>query len=89
MSQITSQSSLCKELMTRLSEYIDGELEENLCREIEKHLAGCENCRILVSTSRKTVELYHRHYRRVQINLPTDTSNRLWQALRNAGCVSK
>ncbi|MBN2470786.1 MAG: hypothetical protein JXN59_08690, partial [Anaerolineae bacterium] len=29
------------------------------CREIEAHMAECENCRIVVDTLAKTVELYH------------------------------
>ncbi len=89
MSKQTSHSPQCKELMTRLSEYIDGELEEDLCAEIDKHLAVCEDCRILVDTFRKTVELYQQHFRKVVVELPPDTQTRLWQALSDAGCVSK
>jgi predicted anti-sigma-YlaC factor YlaD len=48
----------CKHLLGSLSEYIDGELQAELCAEIEEHLKGCENCRIVVNTLRKTVELY-------------------------------
>lgn len=49
----------CRNLLGSLSEYIDGSLDENLCREIEQHMAGCENCRVVVDTLRKTVLLYH------------------------------
>ena len=48
----------CKELLGTLSEYIDGTLQKELCAELEKHLAGCDNCRIVVNTLRKTVDLY-------------------------------
>ena len=48
----------CKELLGTLSEYVDGTLQQELCAELEKHLAGCENCRIVENTLRKTVELY-------------------------------
>ncbi|MCS6845261.1 MAG: zf-HC2 domain-containing protein [Caldilineales bacterium] len=51
--------SRCRELLGSLSDYVDGDLEEALCREIEAHMAECENCRIVVDTLRKTVLLYH------------------------------
>ena len=48
----------CKQLLGSLSEYIDGELQAELCAQIEAHLLDCDNCRIVVNTLRKTVELY-------------------------------
>lgn len=49
----------CHRLLKDLSEYIDGDLNETLCFEIEHHMAECDNCRIVVDTLRKTVLLYH------------------------------
>jgi anti-sigma factor RsiW len=49
----------CKSLLGFLSEYVDGELSEELCQEIENHTAECQNCRVVVDTLRKTVSLYH------------------------------
>ena len=51
--------STCKALLGYLSDYVDGELSEELCREIESHAAECVNCRIVVDTLRKTILLYH------------------------------
>ena len=48
----------CQALLSQLSEYIDGELEEAFCAEIERHLATCENCQVVVNTLEKTVALY-------------------------------
>ncbi len=48
----------CKELLGQLSDYIDGELGAELCAEIERHLSGCDNCRVVVDTLRKTIILY-------------------------------
>ena len=42
-------TSTCAELKAQLSDYIDGELEAGLCAELERHLAGCDNCRIVVN----------------------------------------
>jgi predicted anti-sigma-YlaC factor YlaD len=51
--------STCKSLLGLLSDYVDGDLSEELCREIENHAAGCQDCRIVVDTLRKTISLYH------------------------------
>jgi anti-sigma factor RsiW len=51
--------SICKSLLGFLSEYVDGDLSEELCREIENHTAECQNCRVVVDTLRKTIALYH------------------------------
>jgi predicted anti-sigma-YlaC factor YlaD len=51
-------SPQCKQLLGSLSDYIDSELQADLCAKIEEHLKDCNNCRIVVNTLRKTVELY-------------------------------
>lgn len=48
----------CHQLLDSLSAYVDGELGEEFCNLIESHMDGCENCRIVVDTLRKTVSLY-------------------------------
>jgi len=48
----------CRNLLGSLSDYVDGELGAELCAEIERHMAGCENCQIVVDTLRKTIYLY-------------------------------
>lgn len=53
-------SEKCRQYLDSLSDYVDGELGEALCREIEAHMAECENCRVVVNTLAKTVMLYHR-----------------------------
>jgi anti-sigma factor RsiW len=52
-------SEKCRQYLDSLSDYVDGELGEALCREIEAHMAECENCRVVVNTLAKTVMLYH------------------------------
>lgn len=48
----------CRHLLDSLSEYIDCELGDQLCEELERHLSSCEDCRIVVDTLRKTIYLY-------------------------------
>lgn len=48
----------CRKLLNSLSDYVDGDLQSELCDEIELHMSECENCRIVVDTLRKTILLY-------------------------------
>jgi hypothetical protein len=48
---------------------------------LEHHLANCPDCRIVVDTTRKTVNLY-RHFGRAE--LPAGAAERLWQAMEQA-----
>ena len=68
----------CQELLEHISDYVDGELETALCAELEAHLAGCHNCRVMVDTLRKTILLY----RSTQAEtIPGDVRRRLYQKL--------
>ena len=49
----------CHALLGSLSDYLDGNLDEDLCEEIERHISECEDCHIVVDTMRKTISLYH------------------------------
>ena len=51
----------CRDLLGSLGDFLDGEAAEELCAAIEKHMRECENCRILVDTLHKTIELYRVH----------------------------
>ena len=47
----------CLKIFRRLSLYLDGELPDNACDEIRKHLHGCENCEIFLASFRRSVTL--------------------------------
>jgi anti-sigma factor RsiW len=47
----------CREDFKRLSEYLDGELDEEVCREIEQHFRYCPECRKCVETMKRTIQL--------------------------------
>lgn len=51
--------SKCRSLLGSLSDYVDGALDEEMCEEIERHVAECQNCHVVVDTLRKTISLYH------------------------------
>jgi anti-sigma factor (TIGR02949 family) len=72
--------SNCKSLLGTLSDNVDGELGEELCREIEKHVAECENCRIVVDTTRRTIDLVHAS-NPPESGLPDEVRDRLFKRL--------
>ena len=53
-------SPRCRDLFARLSEYLDGELDEALCSEAETHLEDCPPCRDFLESLRRTVGLLDR-----------------------------
>lgn len=69
----------CHRLLGSLSEYVDGELDSELCNVLEQHLEDCEDCRIVVDTLRKTVYLYHASAQ--DETIPNDIRTRLYKTL--------
>lgn len=69
----------CKHLLGSLSEYVDGELEGELCAELEHHLAECQDCRIVVDSLHKTISLYNTTGQRVDV--PDGVRERLFRRL--------
>jgi anti-sigma factor (TIGR02949 family) len=70
----------CHDILASLTDYLDGNLPENLCAELENHMRGCENCRIVVDTTSKTIYLYHNAGREVAV--PDGARERLFQTLK-------
>lgn len=48
----------CKGLIAELTEYLDGALDVQVRADLEQHLMKCENCRVVVNTTRKTIEIF-------------------------------
>jgi anti-sigma factor (TIGR02949 family) len=69
----------CQELLGSLSAYIDGDLNPELCQELEKHLAGCEDCRVVLNTTKRTIDLVHSPLEKP--DLPEDVRERLFKRL--------
>jgi len=46
----------CKEMFAELSNYLDEELDNSLCEELEKHMDGCEPCKAFLSTLEKSIQ---------------------------------
>jgi len=69
----------CKGVIREISNYIDGELEPSVKEELERHLAHCEDCTMIVDQTKKTVEIFCDAQ---PVELPSDVRSRLHSALR-------
>ena len=70
----------CKGVIRELSNYIDGELELAIKQELERHLAHCEDCTMILDQTRKSIEILCDSE---PIPLPADLHSRLRAALRD------
>ncbi len=46
----------CKAMFAELSTYLDEQLDDSMCEELEKHLDGCEPCKAFLSSLQATIE---------------------------------
>ena len=69
----------CAELLGSLSSYIDGDLNPELCQELEKHLDGCDDCRVVLNTTKRTIDLVHAPVEKPA--LPDEVRERLFKRL--------
>jgi predicted anti-sigma-YlaC factor YlaD len=68
----------CKGVIRELSSYLDGDLETAILTDLEVHLKRCEDCRLIVDTTRKTIEIY---CKAEPVPLPEDVRIRLHETL--------
>jgi predicted anti-sigma-YlaC factor YlaD len=68
----------CKNIVKELSNYLEEALEPSLKSSIEKHLNDCDDCRIVVDTTKKTIQIFCNSE---PAPLPEDTRQRLRDAL--------
>ena len=48
--------SRCKTMFAELSDYLDEQLDDSLCEELEKHLDGCGPCQAFLGSLKSTIE---------------------------------
>jgi hypothetical protein len=68
----------CKKVILELSSYLDGVLDSNMRSDLELHLSRCTDCRIVVDTCRKTIQIFCNSE---PVPLPDDVRKRLHSAL--------
>ena len=75
----------CLKIFRRLSLYLDGELPDNACEEIRKHLHGCDNCEVFLASFKRAVTLCRRYPAKP---LPPATKNAIRAAVLKAASRS-
>jgi anti-sigma factor RsiW len=68
----------CKKVILELTSYLDGAIDTSVRIDLEQHLAGCTDCRLVVDTTRKTIQIFCNSE---PVPLPEDVRNRLHSAL--------
>ena len=70
----------CKKYFKRISEYLDGELDDRTCKEIEEHLQDCPDCLECLNSLKKSIRLCKKTGNE---EMPADTRERLRSTLRD------
>jgi RNA polymerase sigma-70 factor (ECF subfamily) len=52
----------CKAMFAELSNYLDEQLDDSLCEELQRHLKGCDPCEAFLSSLKVTVEQCRRSH---------------------------
>jgi anti-sigma factor RsiW len=68
----------CIEMFSRLSSYLDGELDGLSCKELARHMEKCEACRIYLQSLEATRNALH--HLAEQPEIPAQESERLLKA---------
>lgn len=50
-------NAACQAMLAAISAYLDGDLDQTECGEIERHCASCARCAEVIATLRQTVGL--------------------------------
>ena len=74
----------CQKNFEKISEYLDGELGHDECRQIEQHLNTCPACQDCFAALKKTIDLCRKS---APEKIPEDMRKRLRAKLRD--CFGK
>ena len=69
----------CKGVIRELSNYIDGALDPSVIQELERHLGHCEDCKMLLDQTRKTIDIFCDSKK---VELTTEARSRIRTALK-------
>jgi predicted anti-sigma-YlaC factor YlaD len=68
----------CKDIVKELADYLDEDLDPDLRASIEQHLEKCKDCRLVVDTTKQTIQIYCNSE---PAPLPPETKSKLHDAL--------
>ena len=76
----------CKDFLKELTDYLDGVIDAPTRAELEDHLQWCRNCVVVLSTTKRTIEIY-RDSKLYEI--PDDLRSRLHSAIMSKCAAHK
>jgi anti-sigma factor RsiW len=68
----------CKEFLALLDDLMDDAVSADVRAELQAHLGHCEHCKVILDTTRKTIEIYRSHE---IYDLPSGLRDRLHTAI--------
>jgi len=68
----------CKEFLTELTDYLDETISASMRVELEEHLHWCHDCKVVLNTTKKTIEIYRHN---TLYELPEKLRSRLQEAI--------
>ena len=48
----------CDDLLEQLNDFVDQNIDPEVCEQFESHMEGCNPCQVVVDNIRKTITLY-------------------------------
>jgi predicted anti-sigma-YlaC factor YlaD len=70
----------CEDLMRFLNDYVDGDIDESICKDFEEHMGECNACRVVVDNIRKSIKIYKDEE---VFELPVEFRDKLHATLRD------
>ena len=68
----------CKEFMQEISDFLDEDVDQELRSKLDKHIAECPNCFVILDTTKRTIQVYKGLDPQP---IPEDIHNRLMNAI--------
>ena len=69
----------CEKMLLMLNEYVDGDINPEVCEQFRHHLQGCNPCRIVVDNIRNCILIY----KGTEVyELPVDFRSKLRDSIR-------
>lgn len=48
----------CTDFLSKLTDYFDGQIGQELMVEVKHHIAECHHCHVVLDTTKQTIEVY-------------------------------
>ena len=80
-SDLPAAAGTCPDVLALFSSHLEGEVNAELCAEMERHIEGCPRCKGACDSLKRTLSLCHTAVAATQIPVPVQTSVKA--ALRN------